>query len=504
MGMKEIVKLFSEKGILIDPEALDYISSKDDPLSFAQDVISKLSESSLVLTLEEIKKMESPEEENIEEEEGLETKIFEKVPIGTGEKVLAKEYESEVKIIKDVTGNVTCKGEVDDFTKLFNSRYNKIKKIFHSQRRGLRNSIPIKKIKSGKIKEAQIIGIVKDIRTTQKGYRIVEIEDEEDSITVLIPKDDPRLYQQAQEIVYDEVISVRITSGRNGLFIAQSVSYPDISVNHKKKKSEVPVYVAFLSDTHIGSKKFLRDHWNRLIKWLNGEIGNSRQRNVARKIKYIVIPGDTVDGVGVYPNQDKELEIPDIYKQYQILSEELQKIPDHITVIIQPGNHDAVRPAEPQPALEKEIQDLFSGKEFIFVGNPCYFSIHGVEILSYHGQSLLDFSTSIPTLKYNQPIDIMKISLRKRHLAPIYGGHTPIAPEHEDFMVIERIPDIFVTGHVHLSSVGEYRGVTLINASAWQAQTSYQKMLNFVPDPAKLPIVDLKTGNTTSMDFNVV
>jgi len=42
----------------------------------------------------------------------------------------------------------------------------------------------------------------------------------------------------------------------------------------------------------------------------------------------------------------------------------------------------------------------------------------------------------------------------------------------------------------------------LINASSWQAQTSYQKMLNFIPDSAKLPIVYLKTGNATSMDFN--
>ena len=42
----------------------------------------------------------------------------------------------------------------------------------------------------------------------------------------------------------------------------------------------------------------------------------------------------------------------------------------------------------------------------------------------------------------------------------------------------------------------------LINASSWQAQTSYQKMLNFVPDSAKLPIVDLKTGNATTMDFS--
>ena len=35
-----------------------------------------------------------------------------------------------------------------------------------------------------------------------------------------------------------------------------------------------------------------------------------------------------------------------------------------------------------------------------------------------------------------------------------------------------------------------------------QAQTSYQKMLNLIPDTAKLPIVDLKTGNVTMMDFS--
>jgi DNA polymerase II small subunit len=69
-------------------------------------------------------------------------------------------------------------------------------------------------------------------------------------------------------------------------------------------------------------------------------------------------------------------------------------------------------------------------------------------------------------------------------------------------MVIDRVPDIFVTGHVHLASLGEYRGVTLINASSWQAQTGYQKMLNFIPDPAKLPIADLQTGKVTMMDFN--
>ncbi|HDO19315.1 MAG TPA: DNA-directed DNA polymerase II small subunit, partial [Thermoplasmatales archaeon] len=381
--------------------------------------------------------------------------------------------------------------------------YESLKNMFLSQRRGLRNTIPISKIKKKKIREVQLIGIVKDVHTTQKGHRIIEIEDEDDSISLLVTKDNYQLYQQAQEVVVDEIISVRAVSSRNGgLLVAQSIAFPDINVNHKKNRADVPLYAAFLADIHIGSKKFLEDQWKALIKWLNGEIGNSRQREVAGRVKYIVIPGDTVDGIGVYPNQEEELSIRDIYNQYKSLADELQKLPDHLSIIIQPGNHDAVRPAEPQPAFEEEIQDLFSGREFIFVGNPCYFSLHNIEVLSYHGQSLLDFATNIPTLKYNQPVEIMKIALKKRHLAPIYGGHTPIAPEHEDYMVIDRVPDIFVTGHVHLSSIGEYRGVTLINASSWQAQTSYQKMLNFIPDPAKLPIVDLKTGNATTMDFN--
>jgi len=69
-------------------------------------------------------------------------------------------------------------------------------------------------------------------------------------------------------------------------------------------------------------------------------------------------------------------------------------------------------------------------------------------------------------------------------------------------MIINHVPDIFVTGHVHLANLGEYRGVTLVNASSWQAQTSYQKMLNFIPDPAKLPIADLQHGKVTMMDFN--
>jgi DNA polymerase II small subunit len=546
--MKSIIELFSKHGTLLQQDAVEYILSKDKPEEFAMNLIKSFSEYPLVLTIDDIKKIEKTFEENKEEPINIELKSIEELReeisppqnefsivkdsisnelekfnqelnkdvdtslsykgVGIGAikswKPSAKEYDPEIKILKDVTGNSTCEGEIKDFALLFQNRYKTLRNILRKQRREVTNTISIDRIKKNNIKEVQLIGIVKDVRTTANGHRLIEIEDETGSTILLVPRDNYQLLQLANEIVFDEVIGVRGVVSRNGdIIILQNIVFPDVSIKHEKNKADTPLCVAFPADIHIGSKMFLEKEWDRFIKWLNGEIGNSRQREVAGKIKYLVIPGDTVDGIGVYPDQEKELAIKDVYEQYEELARQLQRIPDYISIIIQPGNHDAVRPAEPQPAFEKEVRDLFSGVDITFVGNPCYLSLHGVEILSYHGQSLLDFATNIQNLKYNEPVEIMKIILKKRHLSPTYGGHTPIAPEHIDYMIIDRIPDVFVTGHVHMSKTGEYRGITLINASSWQAQTSYQKMLNFVPDPGKLPIFNLKTGKATTMDFTL-
>ncbi len=68
-------------------------------------------------------------------------------------------------------------------------------------------------------------------------------------------------------------------------------------------------------------------------------------------------------------------------------------------------------------------------------------------------------------------------------------------------MVIDTVPDIFVTGHVHGAGIAHYKGVRLINASTWQSQTSFQKMHNFNPDPAKLYLVHLGTGRCAMQGF---
>jgi DNA polymerase II small subunit len=552
--MKTIIKTFSEHGTFVQKETLDYILSKDEPYDYMSFITKNLKEFPLVLTLEHVKQIEQSSiaqdfpkiDVDSNEIKKIQTKMlsaiyggelthkkpkeieFEfddpdkedeiKLPEEKSEEYVpkiiqikkvkgwrpkAKDYDPEINIIKDVTGNSNCEGTTKDFTKLFRDRYNSLRKIIRNQRREIANAIPIKKSLRSGLKEINIVGIVKEVRTTTNGHRLIEIEDETDVATCIALKNTRDILMLANEIVLDEIVGIRGQLSRNGdLVVIQNIVYPDISIQNERHKSEVPIFAGFLSDIHIGSKKFMQDEWQSFLRWINGEMGNSRQRDVAGKIKYLLIPGDVVDGIGIYPDQDKELAIIDVYHQYEALAEQLRLIPDHIEMIMLPGNHDAVRPAEPQPTFEKEIQSLFSGMNMTFVGNPSYFSLHGVEVLAYHGQSLLDYATNIQHLKYNEPTEIMKVMLKKHHLAPTYGGYTPLAPEHLDYMIIDRIPDIFVTGHVHLAQISDYRGVTLINASSWQAQTGYQKMLNFIPDSAKLPIVDLKSGNVTMMDFS--
>ena len=559
--MNSILKLFSDHGTFVLPDALTYITSKEKPDDFAEFLIKNLREYPLFLALDAIKDIEesthqinerpplppppptSPtpqpiiektiekefqkkmlskmydrhttlretnEDDDDEDTEDEHTETEEKKPFQPLDikqikswKPLAREYTSEVRVITDVTGRRTSEGTTQDFVSLFRERYQGLRKILCGQRREISQFIPINRIKKT-MPEVQLIGIVKNVKTTHNGHRLIEIEDDTGQATLMALKNNTDVFPLANEVMLDEVIGVvgKISKNKD-LIIIQNIIYPDIKMHQEQKKIELPLCVAFLSDVHIGSKMFMDTEWNAFLRWINGNLGNSRQRDVASKLKYLVLPGDLVDGIGIYPNQEKELSISNIYDQYQALAKQFEYIPDHITILLQPGNHDAVRPAEPQPAFEKEIRDLFTGKEFIFIGNPCYFSLHGVEILSYHGQSLLDYSTNIQALSYNEPTEVMKLMLKKRHLAPTYGGYTPLAPEHVDYMLINQVPDIFVTGHVHTSSIDTYRGVTLINASSWQSQTSYQKMMNFVPDSAKLPIVDLKTAKATAMDFSI-
>ena len=222
----------------------------------------------------------------------------------------------------------------------------------------------------------------------------------------------------------------------------------------------------------------------------------------AKRIKYIFICGDVVDGVGIYPGQEKDLRIKDVYKQYEKARDLLLEIPEHIKLIIAPGNHDMVGIPEPQPPLKNT--PLSELPNAVLVSNPCYVKLHNrLKILMYHGYSYDGIIQGIPSLRksgYQNPSLPMLEVLKRRHLSP-RTEDTLIIPNSQDHLVIKEIPDIFHSGHLHTTSVMNYKHVTLINSGTFQAQTEYQKMLGHIPHPGIITLVNLQTREVRLINF---
>jgi DNA polymerase II small subunit len=289
----------------------------------------------------------------------------------------------------------------------------------------------------------------------------------------------------------------RVSFGKNSGIIIKDLIMPDIP-DQITNKSETEVYAAFLSDLHIGSKYFMETEFEEFVLWL------SSTDPVARKIRFVLIGGDLVDGVGIYPNQNKELVCQTIEEQLKKVNDLIEKIPKNVKIIIMPGNHDPGRRALPQPAIPKKYNsNLWDKENVVMVGNPSIVSLNGVKVMMFHGQSIDDIVKTTPGLSYDKPIDVMKHLLRARHLSPIYGSQTPIAPEMEDLLVIEDVPDIFHVGHVHRAQLGMYKGILLVNSGSWQKQTPFQASVGMTPNPGLAIMVNLKTFQVYHQNYNL-
>lgn len=100
----------------------------------------------------------------------------------------------------------------------------------------------------------------------------------------------------------------------------------------------------------------------------------------------------------------------------------------------------------------------------------------------------------------NAPDKIMAYLLKNRHLAPTHGSnqHFPLA---EDTFVIDKVPDVFVSGHTHKCAVSFYNNTLLISGASWEGLTENQAKMGNEPDYCKVPIFNLKTGGVKILDF---
>jgi DNA polymerase II small subunit len=329
----------------------------------------------------------------------------------------------------------------------------------------------------------------------------LQLDDLEDTVTILASAEERSAFVMAQKVPLDQVVCVEGVRAKGDLIVAKQILLPDIP-DHKPRLADEEVWAVFLSDLHVGSKKFLSEQLNRVFEWLNLQVGDMNQRAIAERTKYVVICGDIVDGIGIYPRQEQELAILDLYEQYKEAAKYLRKIPDQIEIIILPGNHDAVRQALPQPPIPKDFgEPLYESRNMISIGNPAEITLHGVRVLLHHGRSLDDIIAGVPSMEFTQPEKAMRLQLQCRHLASEYGKRTSIAPERVDHLVIQNVPDIFQSGHIHVMRYENYRGTQIVNSGAWQSQTDYQRRGGLVPTPGILTAINLETLQIRPIDF---
>jgi len=473
----DIVKTLASKGYMLEPEALDLLEKAHDP-GILDRLLSSMDPAALTISGDDVAR--------------LQANPLQATPVAR--------RPATLKIVSDITNNSTCIGDYDEFVGYFRDRYGRLGDMMRHRV----SARPVESIKKkgssrGEKVEVSVIGMVSDVRDTASGNRLVELEDQTGSIGVLISKDKD-IFETP--VLLDEVVAVTGTVREGGLLMASAIAYPDVPNTNEPRRSEEPSIAALISDIHIGSNTFLEDPWLKFIDWANGDFNDDQSHDLVSRLRYIVVAGDLVDGIGVYPGQEKELRIMDIYDQYRKAAEYFDQFPHDIRIIITPGNHDAVRQAEPQPAILDEMRSMFKHPNITFAGNPSAVEIEGVRLLVYHGRSLDDLVSNLPGASYSRPEKAMAELLKRRHLSPIYGGKVMIAPEAKDHFVIDPLPDIMHSGHVHTIGVGRYRGVTLVNSGAWQSQTDFQKRMNIQPDPARAPLINLKTGEVSILNFN--
>tara|TARA_Y100000310_G_scaffold89923_1_gene87034 strand:+ start:1535 stop:3202 length:1668 start_codon:yes stop_codon:yes gene_type:complete len=492
----------------VDKYRVDSEKDRDDELyqtSLQQFQKSTLTNPELAVVKQEIKSLEVELDETESSFDTVAENVADKLDI-----VELSKIPNSVNVVVSYI-NKPHKYQIQDFTNFFLSRYKFIESILRN-RQELQHPLTISRVLNMNDKEnVSIIGLVEDIRETKNGNLMLTLEDMTGRIKVLISKNSKELLQEGRDLVLDEVIGINGVSGDKIVF-ANKIVWPDIPSTHELKKGPEDEYIIFLSDIHVGSKLFLDDEFNKFIKWIRSEAGNEQQQSIARKVKYIIIAGDLVDGIGIYPNQQEELSIDSIDGQYAEFTRLIKQIPLDKQIIMCPGNHDMVHLAEPQPIFTQSFAPgLFDLPNVTLVTNPSVVNVgkteefSGFDILLYHGFSFDYYVANVESIRngggYHRSDLIMKFLLKRRHLAPSYKS-TPYYPAHqEDPLLIRKIPDFFITGHIHYSSVANYKGITMLSGSCWQAKTSFQEKLGHEPEPARVPLVNLKTREVKILRF---
>jgi len=446
----KIVQQIVEEGYQISPEALEYLSSLNErQLNMYLDRIltAAQKEDVFVITLPFVKEILKVEEK---------------------EKIDVEKIPARLEIVSSPSTQIELRITSDILVSYFREKYRKLKRILEIRHtyQNIREVIERKRVGEN----VKIIGMILD-KSENDDIKFV-VEDETGILNIRIPKQNSHFFEEAKRYLPDQVIYIEGKLAEARLIEAKSLELPDILPAHKPKGTETDIYVAFISDLHIGHPNFQAESFEDFLDWL--------KNNGRKKVKYLLVAGDLI-------NNPKEEE------NYNVLYNYLKEIPTSIEVIVIPGEADATLPILPQPPITRNIEKIVKMNNVKILGNPALIKIHNISVLLFHG---LGMEKLMEKINLKTPIDLAKFLLKSRHLCPGYGT-TPLIPHPGDLLTISNVPDVFHLGHFHLAFHDQYNGVHIISSGAWIP--SNRKNSNKLP--CQIPIMNLKNFEVKILTF---
>ncbi|MBI4210765.1 MAG: metallophosphoesterase [Candidatus Diapherotrites archaeon] len=487
---KEIIEFCSSREQLIDRESLELLSAEEHWKQVLEQI------SSPMVTAKEVKQC------LVKHNSKLGEMMMETVVKRGSFTATAKETAGRFRVMKELEagGKGASEGKLKDFKEYFMDKYTFLSSLL-SHRTGFAPKTFDRLKDLPKYAEADIIGMVMKKWVSKNGNTTIEVDSPDGRCIVIVSKEDLETNRDADRILLDDVIGVKGKKFSDEVIIAKRFLWPDI-MQRTPKNADTDLSAALISDIHVGSKLFMEKEFSRFIAWLNGSVASESEKRHMGKIKYLFIAGDNVDGVGIYPEQFDELEIKDVYAQYDRLSELILQIPEYIEIFIAPGQHDAVRRADPQPAIQHEfVKGISSAGNVHFIGSPGWVEAEGLKFMVYHGASMHDMIAATKHLKYTEPEKAMIELLRRRDLSTGFGLTQPYVPERHDYMVIREEPDFYFGGDMHIKGYAQYRGCLVANAGCWQSRTDFQVKQGLQPTPGICIDINLKTRKLTENNF---
>ncbi len=373
------------------------------------------------------------------------------------------------------------------------SRFQSIRRVFEGRGLSFR---PVRELmKEGG--EGYVVGMVLSIRRRDTHF-LIEMEDPVDVWNIFVPTRDRALAEKTEYLLQDMVVVFRARA-RKGLLIASDVYLPDIPSRRQTWRGP-DVNVCIISDIHVGSRRHAAEKFRELIDWLRGS------ENEAEKTVLMIINGDLVDGVYVYPGQESELSLMSYADQFAEAAKLISGIPERLKVIYVPGNHEPCRRALPQPPIQARYRQILSqGRELVYAGNPAWIRVGGIRILAFHGQTLDDIIQAGTRFSYStlreRSGEMMELLLKSRHLAPAMGVVTPLLPTRTDYLSIPEPPDLLCLGHTHVAAFTTYKGVQLVNSGSWQRQTRIQESIGLEPSVGTAALFNLNAMSIRFLSF---